>query len=78
MFLLQISILKLRITGFVFFVHRLKLDLFPPWSERKEEPNLLGVLERANLNYWTQQNMHLPSLSRRRKQILFPERFLVI
>jgi hypothetical protein len=31
-----------------------KLVLFPPSGEGRKKPTLLGPLERANLNHWTQ------------------------
>jgi hypothetical protein len=30
-----------------------KLDLFPSKCEVRDTPSLLGPLERANLNHWT-------------------------
>jgi hypothetical protein len=55
----------LRITGDLDFVYNpaffkqgnrrfWKLDLFPSSGGRGKTPNLLGALERANLNHWTQ------------------------
>jgi hypothetical protein len=54
----------LKITGFLDFVHRLefqvlentifwKLDLCPSSDKQWEARTLLGLLERANLNHWT-------------------------
>jgi hypothetical protein len=53
----------IRTTKFAYFAHCLvfkitngtsrKLNLFATSSEGKEAPNLLGPLERANLNHWT-------------------------
>jgi hypothetical protein len=51
-----------------------KLDLFPSSVEGRETPALLGPLERANLNHWTngtQQSRCLPPLTWGQKQIQF-------
>jgi hypothetical protein len=56
--------LRVRITGFLDFVHRQvfyklenttfrKLDVFPSSGEGEKIPTQLGPLERANLNHWT-------------------------
>jgi hypothetical protein len=51
-----------------------KLDLFPSSGYGWETATLLGPLERANLNHWTQQSRCPPPLTWGRKQIHFPKR----
>jgi hypothetical protein len=50
-----------------------KLYLFPSSSKGRETPNLLVLIERANLNHWTQQIMCSVALTWRRKLIQFPK-----
>jgi hypothetical protein len=53
---------NMRFTRILGFFHRpetatsRKMDLFPSSNEGMETPSLLGPLERANLNHWTQGN----------------------
>jgi hypothetical protein len=71
-----------RITGFLDFIHRpdflilenttfMKLNVFSYSDEKRETPTLLGLLERAEFNHWTNPFLELENTDPISEKLIF-------